>query len=233
MMNKISDFQSHSRRRDRLIALICAGVFFSMIALTYASVPLYSLFCQVTGFAGTPGIVKSPEFSVRADGPALNGRMIEVRFDANVARGMPWIFTPRERSVKVEFDEVKLVFYQARNKSDRPVSGTAMFNVTPLWLGQYFNKVDCFCFSEQRLEPGETVDMPVTFFVDSALLQEKAMKYLPTITLSYTFFPVDEGNPLALAPPLANGKGRLAFLEELPLSKWWGWGMLTKELING
>ncbi|MDC9700924.1 MAG: cytochrome c oxidase assembly protein [Alphaproteobacteria bacterium] len=179
------------KRRNRKVFLFCVFVFFCMISLSFASVPLYRLFCQTTGFGGTPLV------ALRNDSVVSEG-IIEVRFDSNIAPELPWTFVPRERSVHVRFGETTLVFYRVRNNSSRSVSGTATFNVTPNWLSPYFNKIECFCFTEQTVGPYETVDMPVTFFIDPLLVREEVFrKYqrsgnLPAITLSYTFFPLDD-----------------------------------------
>lgn len=151
-----------------------------MIGLAYASVPLYRIFCQVTGFGGTP---QTAEVS-----NAVTDVPIKVRFDANVDKKLPWQFEPVQREVTVNIGEESLVFYRAKNVGDKPVTGTATFNVTPLKAGEYFVKIDCFCFEEQILQPGEEVDMPVTFFVDPSILDDKNVQDVKTITLSYSFF---------------------------------------------
>ncbi len=143
--------------------------------------PLYRLFCQVTGFGGTTRLA--------AAAPAAAGeRVITVRFNADVNRGLPWSFRPAQREVRVRVGEEALVFYVARNDSDVPITGTSTFNVTPDKAGIYFNKVECFCFTEQRLMPGESVDMAVSFFIDPAIVDDPYQDDVKTITLSYTFF---------------------------------------------
>jgi cytochrome c oxidase assembly protein subunit 11 len=176
---------ANSRRRNRRVAFGAAGVALAMVGLAYASVPLYRLFCQATGFAGT---------TQRADQApaAATDRQMTIRFDANTAGSLPWSFHPEQLEVTVKVGEQNLAFYKARNLSDRTVKGSAVFNVTPGEAGAYFTKVDCFCFTEQRLGPGESMDMPVAFFVDPAIEQDPDLRTLTTITLSYTFYPADE-----------------------------------------
>ena len=156
-----------------------------MIGLAYASVPLYRLFCQVTGFAGTPQRVDKPSTEIL-------DRRITVRFDANVGPGIAWDFQAVVPTMEVRIGENMLAFYRVTNRSDHAVVGTATFNVTPDQVGSFFNKVQCFCFTEQRLEPGETVEMPVSFFIDPAIVKDVDGAGVRNITLSYTFFPVDK-----------------------------------------
>ena len=171
-------------KRNLATAWIAGAMAVSMIGAAYAAVPLYRLFCQVTGFGGTTGVA--------AAAPAEIGeRIITVVFDANTARGMPWEFRPAQRSIEVHVGEEGLAFYRATNPTRDPVVGQASFNVTPLKAGRYFRKVQCFCFDEQTLEPGQTVDMGVTFFVDPALADDPEMWDVDRITLSYTFFRID------------------------------------------
>ncbi len=151
-----------------------------MAGLSFAAVPLYDLFCRVTGFAGTPGV------AVRAPGGA--GLPMTVRFNADVAPGLPWRFQPVDRELQVEAGRSVLAFYRVTNDGRGPVTGTATFNVTPLKVGQYVRKIDCFCFEEQRLDPGQTVDMPLTFYVDPEIASDPATQEVTTVTLSYTFF---------------------------------------------
>lgn len=181
-------------RRNAAVALVCAGVAVSMVGLAYASVPLYRLFCQVTGFAGTPRIA--------ANAPAqVLETMVSVRFDANVASDLNWTFKPVEPGVDLKIGETRLAYYRASNRADHHVTGTATFNVTPEWAGRYFNKIACFCFTEQTLAPGESVDMPVVFFVDPAIVEDRLASKSLSITLSYTFYAVARPeNPLAATP---------------------------------
>ena len=167
--------------RNRRIGLACAGVVASMVALSFASAPLYRLFCQVTGFGGA---------TVRADkapGEVLD-RVVTVRFNADTDPGLPWEFKPAQREIKVRIGEQTLAFYTARNNSREAITGTAAFNVTPDKAGAYFDKVQCFCFNEQKLEPGQAADLGVSFFVDPAMAKDKNLDDVNTITLSYTFF---------------------------------------------
>ena len=168
-----------------------------MAGLSFAAVPLYDLFCRVTGFAGTPGVA--------ASAPGGAGHAVTVRFNADVAPGLPWRFEPVERQLTVEAGGSVLAFYRATNDGAEPVTGTATFNVTPLQAGQYVQKIDCFCFEEQRLDPGQTVDMPLTFYVDPAIAADRATREVTAVTLSYTFFGADEANPdatIAFAAPV-------------------------------
>jgi cytochrome c oxidase assembly protein subunit 11 len=168
----------------RLVALACIAVVFGMLGAAYAAVPLYRLFCQLTGYDGT---------TMRAAGPSavVLDRTLTVRFDANVGPHMPWRFEPVQRTLNLRVGETALAVYRATNPSDRSVTGTATFNVTPEVAGAYFNKIACFCFQEQRLEPGQSVEMPVSFFIDPAFVDDKNVAHLTQITLSYTFYPID------------------------------------------
>jgi cytochrome c oxidase assembly protein subunit 11 len=168
-------------RRNAATGLVLAGVALGMVGMAFAAVPLYSLFCQVTGYGGTSQV------AVQAPG-AVEGRMITVQFDASIASGMPWKFKPAQREIKVRIGEEHLAFYSAHNPLNRSVMGTATYNVTPHKAGPYFSKIDCFCFTEQVLEPGQTVEMPVSFFVDPDILKDPGLDDVRTITLSYTFF---------------------------------------------
>ncbi|MEK7245929.1 MAG: cytochrome c oxidase assembly protein [Pseudomonadota bacterium] len=170
-----------ARRRNFAAAAVLFGMAAGMAGLAYASVPLYRLFCQVTGFGGTTQV------AAKAPG-AVAGRTITVRFDANVARDLPWRFEPAVSAVKVTVGESVLAYYRVRNVSDAPVTGTATFNVTPHKAGPFFAKIECFCFAEQTLAPGETVDLPLSFFIDPEILERPEAKDLGEITLSYTFF---------------------------------------------
>ena len=155
----------------------------AMIGLAFASVPLYRLFCQVTGFGGTP---------LRADSaPGAVAGQIGVRFDANINPALPWRFEPKQHTVRIHPGERTQIFYHATNLTARTTTGTATFNVTPLKAGQYFSKIECFCFTEQTLKGGEDVDMPVVFYVDPAIRDDPEAKNIDEITLSYTFYPVE------------------------------------------
>jgi cytochrome c oxidase assembly protein subunit 11 len=173
-------------RRNARTAGLAALLVLAMIGLAFASVPLYRLFCQVTGFDGT---------TMRATGDApggLAGKTVSVRFDANTAPALPWRFKPVEASQTVSIGEREMAFYTAKNLTAKTTSGTATFNVTPVWAGKYFNKIDCFCFSEQTLTPGQEVRMPVVFYVDPKILDDPDASKVTEITLSYTFYPVDQ-----------------------------------------
>lgn len=165
-------------------ALQGVGVVVFMGALAWASVPLYDWFCRVTGFGGTPNVAEE-------NGSEIIDKTIKVRFDASRARGMPWEFKPLQLEVEIRFGEEGLVFYEAYNPTDKPVAGSASFNVTPYGAGSYFSKIQCFCFEEQLLMPGERVEMPVSFFVDPEMLEDANAKNAKHITLSYTFHQID------------------------------------------
>jgi len=167
--------------RARLTAVLLTGVIAGMLGLTAASVPLYRLFCQVTGYGGTTQRAEqAPD--------QISDRTIKVRFNAEVAQGIPWSFEPEQREIEIRIGEQQLAFYRARNNGERPIVGTATFNVTPNKAGFYFSKIDCFCFTEQVLQPGESADLPVSFFVDPAILDDPETQDVRSITLSYTFF---------------------------------------------
>lgn len=155
-----------------------------MLALSFASVPLYDWFCRVTGWGGVTNVASAPS------GTVLD-QTVKIRFDASLERDMPWVFKPVVREMDIKIGETGLAFYEAHNPTDKPVAGTASFNVYPYSTGTYFNKIACFCFEMQVLQPGETVQMPVTFFVDPEMLDDKEAKYAKTITLSYTFHVTD------------------------------------------
>ncbi len=183
--------------RHRRVAIVLSGVVFFMVAAAYAAVPLYRLFCQTTGYGGTPKIAATNDVKIL-------DRTIEVRLDANVGPNLPWEFKAKQNSVTVRLGETVLVHYQATNLGKTTTHGSATYNVSPDSSGAYFNKIACFCFTEQKLEPGETVDMPVTFFVDPALIDDRDTAKLPVITLSYTFYPMDKPAADAAAAPKAS-----------------------------
>ena len=167
--------------KNARMALLLAGMVAAMVGVTFASVPLYRLFCQVTGYGGTP--------QVAASAPAEVGeRVIKVRFNADVNPKLPWAFQPAQREITLRVGESGLAFYRARSLAARPSVGVSTFNVTPQKAGPYFNKVQCFCFEEQTLQPGQEVDMAVSFFVDPAIAEDPNLDDVKTITLSYTFF---------------------------------------------
>jgi cytochrome c oxidase assembly protein subunit 11 len=170
-----------TQTKSRRLALVLVSVVAGMIGLAYASVPLYDLFCRVTGYGGT-----TQQASIAPD--TILERPMTIEFDANTSRGMPWDFKPTQHKVTLKVGETGLAFYEAYNPTDKVIKGTATFNVTPQKVGQYFTKIDCFCFTEQSLKPGERVDMPVTFFVDPEIDLDPNAKEVTVITLSYTFF---------------------------------------------
>jgi cytochrome c oxidase assembly protein subunit 11 len=169
----------------RLTVAALVSVVVGMLGLTAAAVPLYRLFCQVTGYGGT---------TQRAETAPTEGldRAITVRFNADVDPALPWSFQPKQRQIEVRVGEQSLAYYRARNRSDHPVVGQAVYNVTPFKAGPYFDKIACFCFDEQVLGPGEEVDMPVSFYVDPEILNDPNTRNLRTITLSYTFFLIED-----------------------------------------
>ncbi|MEC7259474.1 cytochrome c oxidase assembly protein [Arenibacterium halophilum] len=166
------------------------GVVALMGGLAWASVPFYSWFCKVTGFGGVPGVSASGADHVL-------DRTIKVRFDASTDRDMAWDFKPVERTMEIKIGETGLAFYEAHNPTDRPIAGTATYNVFPYEAGGYFIKIQCFCFNEQVLQPGETVQMPVTFYVDPEIVDDIDAKHVNAITLSYTFYETDLPEGLA------------------------------------
>lgn len=186
-------------RRNRTVALALVGVVAGMTGMAYAAVPLYSLFCQVTGYGGT---------TQRAEAPSIktSEREIVVRFDANV-QGLAWEFRPVQPQLRVKLGETATAYYFARNQSDRATVGTAVFNVAPDASGVYFNKIECFCFTEQKLAPGERVEMAVQFFVSPDMLEDTDLKDARAITLSYTMYPAkNSGQPVAQATKDETGK---------------------------
>jgi cytochrome c oxidase assembly protein subunit 11 len=172
--------------RNRRVGLIALCVALAMVGLGFASSPLYRMFCQATGFAGTT------QKAVGAEAPgAVVGKIINVRFDANVMPAMPWKFAPERHIERVAVGAREMAFFNATNEGDRTITGTASFNVTPEQAGKYFTKIQCFCFTQQTLKPGETIRMPVVYYVDPKLLDDPDANDISEITLSYTFFPVD------------------------------------------
>ncbi len=169
------------RRAGAGTALVLAGVVGGMLGLSFAAVPLYRVFCAVTGFGGTPRI--GPEQS-----RSVSTRTIVVRFNADTSAGLPWSFAPEQKQVTLRLGEDQVAFYVARNDADRPVTGIATYNVTPEKAGQYFHKTACFCFNEQTLAPHQDMQLPVSFWVDPAIASDPSTADVTTITLSYTFF---------------------------------------------
>jgi|TARA_B100000959_G_scaffold18023_1_gene17394 cytochrome c oxidase assembly protein subunit 11 len=179
LMNRVA----RNSKRNWLTAVVAAGVVVGMMGAAYAAVPLYRMFCQVTGFGGTTQVAEKAPV-------AVGERIITVRFNADTARGMPWKFQPQQRAVSLKVGQQALALYEAANPTDRRIVGTSTFNVTPLKAGPYFSKIECFCFTEQALAPGQSVDMPVSFFVDPEISDDRNLDDVKTITLSYTFFEV-------------------------------------------
>jgi len=169
-------------KRKTVLQTVSLVVF--MGALAWASVPLYDWFCRVTGFGGVTN-------TAQTGSDVILDKTIKIRFDASLDRDMPWEFKPVERQVEMRIGETGMVFYEAYNPTNRPVAGTASYNVTPYEAGNFFTKIDCFCFEQQVLQPGERVEMPVTFFVDPEIVDDRDAKYTKVITLSYTFYETD------------------------------------------
>ena len=182
-----------------MVAAVLLSVAGGMVGLAFASVPLYRLFCQVTGYGGTPRIAV-----IAKDAPATE-RTITIRFDSNIGGGLPWRFQPEQRETTARPGEPILALYRAKNLSDTPMLGTATFNVTPFKAAPYFAKIDCFCFVEQRLAPGEEASMPVSFYVDPEIFDDPKTRDVRTITLSYTFFRATEDDAADDGPDVAAG----------------------------
>ena len=189
--------------KNARLAWSLAAAVGGMLALAYAASPLYDMFCRATGFGGTPQVAQAGER------PILS-RTVNVRFDSNVDANLPWRFTPLEREVKVKLGEERLVHYRVTNVSQRPIVGTSTYNVTPETSGAWFNKLQCFCFTEQLLLPGQSMDMPVVFFVDPEMDKDRRYDNIRTVTLSYTFFEAKTERAKTLlgsVPADATGKG--------------------------
>ncbi|WP_417804569.1 cytochrome c oxidase assembly protein [Thalassospira lucentensis] len=185
------------KARNKRFLLGCVVVVAGMVGLTYASVPLYALFCQVTGFGGTTQVAHdAPE--------AASEKTIKVRFNADVNSELPWQFKPEQREITVQLGQDNLAHYMAENLSNHPITGQAVYNVTPLKAGQYFSKIACFCFDEQTLDAGERVDMPVSFYVDPEIAEDINTQDVKTITLSYTFYKAETS---VEAPDSKNDQG--------------------------
>ncbi len=175
-------------RRNRRVGLIALGVALAMLGLGYAAVPLYDLFCRVTGFGGTTQVATEADADYAAAFARSAGApTISIRFDANTASDMPWLFRPKQVTDTVQIGQRDMAIFEAKNLSSVPVTGTASFNVEPEQAGAWFNKIQCFCFTEQTLQPGQQVSMPVLYFVDPKALDDPNMKGVEQITLSYTF----------------------------------------------
>ena len=182
-----------ARSRDLLVAFLCGGFVAAMVGVSFAAVPLYSWFCRTTGFGGT----------------TISGRTVTVRFDSNVAAGLPWRFEPERRTIEVKLGEVVTVYYAVTNEAARPTVGQAGYNVSPPTVGVYFEKINCFCFTQQTMQPGETRDMAVVFYVDPKLTKDSELDGISTITLSYTFYPVREPEPPVTQSAAHEKSGRI------------------------
>jgi cytochrome c oxidase assembly protein subunit 11 len=183
------------RRCDKIVAVSCGLFVAVMVGAAYAAVPLYNWFCRVTGFNGTTQVATS------APGTVLDHK-ITVRFDANTGPGLPWRFEPEQKTIEVRIGEVVTVNYLVINETARPITASATYNVVPLNMGAYFQKINCFCFTEQTLKPGEKREMPVVFYIDPAIVKDADGAELNTITLSYTFYPQREpSRPVADSAP--------------------------------
>lgn len=180
-------------RGNGRVAAMLVGVVVTMGALAWAAVPFYDWFCRVTGFGGATGVAETGS-------DVILDQTIKVRFDASLDRGMPWTFRPAQREIEIRLGETGLAFYEAHNPTDRPVAGTASYNVAPFEAGGFFTKIDCFCFEMQVLQPGETVLMPVSFYVDPDIATDRDAKYVHRITLSYTFYETDLPEEQAALP---------------------------------
>ena len=183
-------FSSAAEEENNKVAIYVAAVAVAMLGLTYASVPLYKLFCQVTGFGGTVQEVDAKKVTVTK--MQEDAYPVRVHFQTTVTDSLPWSFVPTQPFINVIPGETSLAFFTVKNKSDKAITGVATYMVNPTQMGLYFNKIQCFCFEEQRLRPGEEVDMPVLFFIDPDYLKEKRLKALREVTLSYNFFKTDE-----------------------------------------
>lgn len=181
MMSRLSGLKT----KHGSVLSLCLGLTFGMLALSFAAVPLYEIFCQVTGYAGTTQRAEA------TTGTVLDKKMI-VRFNANTSNDLDWDFAPKQRSIELKIGEKSQAFYFAKNVGTDTSFGTATFNVSPGAAGVYFNKIECFCFTEQKLTAGQSVDMPVIFFIDPEIVNDPLLKDAKTITLSYTFFPDED-----------------------------------------
>jgi len=199
---QITPIHATRTRRDMIVAAACGAVVVAMVGMSYAAVPLYNWFCRATGFGGTTQVATAAPAEVL-------DRRITVRFDANVSGGLPWRFAPEHNAIDVRLGEVVTVVYTVANLSARETVGMAAYNVAPLTVGSYFHKINCFCFAEQRLKPGERLDMTVVFYVDPALAKDSDQDDLNTLTLSYTFYPVREPQRGVAHSAGTNAAGRL------------------------
>ena len=187
-------------KRDALIAASCGVLVAAMVGAAYASVPFYNWFCRTTGFGGTTQVAeRAPEHVLE--------RMLTIRFDSNVTPGLPWKFEPEQNEIKLRIGEVATVHYKVINEAAREITAQASYNVSPPQVGSYFNKINCFCFTQQTMKPGETREMTVVFYVDPAIVKDRDQNDLNTITLSYTFYRLrDQARPVAEAPDNKSSK---------------------------
>ena len=179
-----------SQRSNRVVVGTCLAFVGGMVGMAYAAVPLYDMFCRVTGYNGTTQRVEQAS-------DVILDEKVKVTFDANTSGGLPWEFKPVQRDIDIRIGETVQVMYKAKNLSSKPTTGQATFNVTPMQAGAYFNKVQCFCFTEPTLQPGEEMEMPVVFFVDPDMVKAVETKDIKTLTLSYTFYPREPSKPVA------------------------------------
>ncbi|MGO9396489.1 MAG: cytochrome c oxidase assembly protein [Xanthobacteraceae bacterium] len=187
-------------RRDLFIAFLCGGLVAGMVGLSFAAVPFYSWFCRTTGYGGTTQTAKAAPTQV-------SDRSITVRFDSNVAPGLPWRFEPEQRTIDVKLGQVVTVYYTVTNEAARVTAGQAGYNVSPSTTGIYFTKINCFCFTEQTMKPGEKREMAVVFYVDPKLAEDSELGNVRLITLSYTFYPVRVPDQAAAeSPPAKSGR---------------------------
>ncbi|MTI18649.1 cytochrome c oxidase assembly protein [Rhodobacteraceae bacterium RKSG542] len=200
----MSSTSNNQQNKNGKVALICVGIFAGMLGAAFAAVPLYDLFCRVTGYGGT---------TQRADeaSQTILDREIIVRFDANTNSDLPWDFGPKQKVVRVKLGQMAEVAYEARNLASAKTTGTSTFNVSPSEMGGYFNKIDCFCFTEQPLASGESIDMPVLFFIDPEMDKDEDLRHIKEVTLSYTFFKVDAEEQTAAveAPDASSAPNKL------------------------
>jgi cytochrome c oxidase assembly protein subunit 11 len=194
MIRNLSKKSAKHLRRDIAVAAGCGVFAATMVGAAYAAVPLYNWFCRATGFAGTTQVSeKAPDH--------ILGRVLTIRFDSNVAPGLPWRFEPEQNTIQLHVGEVATVNYKVINEAAREITAQASYNVAPSQVGGYFNKINCFCFTQQTMKPSETREMAVVFYVDPSIVKDHDQDALNTITLSYTFYPVREpAKPLAQVP---------------------------------
>jgi cytochrome c oxidase assembly protein subunit 11 len=186
-------------RRDMVIAAGCGAVVAGMVGMSFAAIPLYRMFCSVTGFAGTTQVSRiAPKHEL--------ARELTIRFDSNVTPGLPWRFEPEQNSIKLHIGEVATVHYKVINEAARTITAQASYNVSPPTVGAYFDKINCFCFTQQTMKPGETREMTVVFYVDPTIMNDRDQDPLNTITLSYTFYRLPDAEPVADATTKPTGK---------------------------